>query len=68
MQKRNINLSRLIQDYQYQLSKDKLNPENNTAPEILVLTGILKGKVPDDVDLKATTKNHYYPYILQNSI
>ena len=68
MQKRNISLSRLIQDYLDQLSKDKLNPESNTAPEILALTGILKGTVPDDVDLKATTKNHYYPYSLQNSI
>lgn len=50
--KRNISLSRLIQDYLDQLSKDKLNPESNIAPEILALTGILKGKVPDDVDLK----------------
>ena len=50
--KRNISLSRLIQDYLDQLSKDKLHPESNIAPEILALTGILKGKVPDDVDLK----------------
>ena len=66
--KRNISLFRLIQDYLDQLSKDKLNPESNIAPEISALTGILKGKVPDDVELKNTTKNHYYPYCQQNSI
>ncbi|MHB1179090.1 MAG: DUF6364 family protein [Daejeonella sp.] len=48
---RNISLSRLIQDYLDQLSKHKPEPDNVINPDILALTGILKGKIPDDIDL-----------------
>ena len=50
--KRHISLSKLIQDYLDQLSKHKPDPDNEIDPDILELTGILKGKIPDDIDLK----------------
>jgi len=50
--KRHISLSKLIQDYLDQLSKHKPDPDNEIDSDILELTGILKGKIPDDIDLK----------------
>jgi len=50
--KRHISLSKLIQDYLDQLSKHKPEPDNDIDSDILELTGILKGKIPDDFDLK----------------
>ena len=50
--KKHISLSKLVQDYLDQLSKYKPDPENEIDSDILELTGILKGKVSDDVDLK----------------
>lgn len=50
--KRHISLSKLIQDYLDQLSKHKPEPDNEIDSDILELTGILKGKIPDDFDLK----------------
>lgn len=49
---RHVSLSKLIQDYLDELSKYKTDPDNEIDPDILELTGILKGKVSDDVDLK----------------
>ena len=49
---RNISLSRLIQDYLDQLSEYKPEADSSINPDILKLTGILKGKIPDDFDLK----------------
>lgn len=49
--KRHISLSKLIQDYLDQLSKYKPDPDNEIDSDILELTGILKGKIPDDFDL-----------------
>ncbi|MCF8451762.1 MAG: DUF6364 family protein [Pedobacter sp.] len=50
--KRHISLSKLIQDYLDQLSKYKPDPDNEIDSDILELTGILKGKISDDLDLK----------------
>ncbi len=47
-----ISLSKLIQDYLDQLSKNKPEQDSSIHPDILTLTGILKGKVPNDIDLK----------------
>ena len=49
--KKNISLSRLIQDYLDQISKHTPEPDDKINPDILALTGILKGKIPDDIDI-----------------
>ncbi len=49
---KNTSLSKLVQDYLDQLSKHKPDPENEIDSDILELTGVLKGKIPDDIDLK----------------
>lgn len=58
---RNISLSRLIQDYLDKLSKHSPEADNLINPDILELTGILKGKIPDDIDLK----EEKYQYLKQ---
>ncbi len=58
---RNISLSRLIQDYLDQLSEHKPEADSSINPDILELTGILKGKIPDDIDLK----EEKYQYLKQ---
>ena len=50
--KRQICLSKLIQDYLDQISKHRPDPEKNIPQDILDLTGILKYKFPNDIDLK----------------
>ena len=49
--KKNVSLSRLIQDYLDQISKHTPEPDDKINPDILALTGILKGKIPDDIDI-----------------
>ena len=49
--KRKISLSKLIQDYLDQISKHTPEPDDEINPDILALTGILKGKIPDDIDI-----------------
>ena len=50
--KRQISLSKLIQDFLDEVSKNKPEVEGNIPADILSLTGILKDKFPNDVDLK----------------
>jgi hypothetical protein len=50
--KRQISLSRLIQDFLDEVSKNKPEAEGNIPADILSITGILKDKFPNDVDLK----------------
>jgi hypothetical protein len=50
--RRQISLSKLIQDYLDQISKNRPEPEGNIPQDILDLTGILKDKFPNDIDLK----------------
>ena len=49
---RQISLSKLIQDFLEEVSKNKPEIESNITADILSLTGILKDKFPNDVDLK----------------
>ncbi|WP_411275082.1 DUF6364 family protein [Daejeonella sp.] len=58
---KNISLSRLIQDYLAQLSEPGPEPDKNINKDILALTGILKEKYPDEVDLK----EEKYQYLKQ---
>jgi hypothetical protein len=58
---RNISLSRLIQDYLDNLSKHGPEADILINPDILELTGILKGKIPNDIDLK----EEKYQYLKQ---
>ena len=51
-EKRHISLSKLVQNYLDQLSHQSSDSESDIDPDILALTGILKGKVPDHIDLK----------------
>ncbi|MFN8407390.1 MAG: DUF6364 family protein [Sphingobacteriaceae bacterium] len=51
-EKQHISLSRLVQNYLDQLIKRNVDVENDIDPDILALTGILKGKIPNDIDLK----------------
>lgn len=51
-EKRHISLSKLVQNYLDQLSAHSNDQKSDIDPDILALTGILKGKVPDDIDLK----------------
>ena len=52
---KHTSISKLVQNYLKDISKqpdaDLLIPENEIPDDILKLTGILKGKAPDDVDL-----------------
>jgi len=50
--RRHISLSKLIQDYLDQLSNSNPEPAGNIPQEILDITGILKDKFPEDIDLK----------------
>jgi Family of unknown function (DUF6364) len=50
--KKHISLSKLVQDYLDQVSQYKPDPHHEIDSDILELTGILKRKVPDDIDLK----------------
>ena len=50
--KRQISLSKLIQDYLDEVSRNKPEAEDNISADILSITGILKDKFPNDVDLK----------------
>ena len=50
--KRQISLSKLIQDFLDEVSKTKPEVEGNIPADILSLTGILKDKFPNDVDMK----------------
>lgn len=50
--KRQISLSKLIQDYLDEVSRNKPEAEDNISADVLSITGILKDKFPNDVDLK----------------
>ena len=50
--KRQISLSKLIQDYLDEVSRNKPEAEDNISADVLSITGILKHKFPNDVDLK----------------
>lgn len=50
--KRQISLSKLIQDYLDQISRNRPEPKDDIPQDILDLTGILKDKFPNDIDLK----------------
>lgn len=50
--KRQISLSKLIQDYLNEVSRNKPEAEDNISADVLSITGILKDKFPNDVDLK----------------
>lgn len=50
--KRQISLSKLIQDYLNEVSRNKPEAEDNISADVLSITGILKDKFPNEVDLK----------------
>ena len=50
--KRQISLSKLIQDYLDEVSRNKPEAEDNISADVLSITGILKDKFPNEVDLK----------------
>ena len=45
-------LFRLIQDFLNEVSKNKPEAEDNISADVLSITGILKDKFPNEVDLK----------------
>jgi len=52
---KHTSISKLVQNYLKDIAKTEnkaiVTPENEIPEDILKLTGILKGKVPDDIDL-----------------